>query len=508
MKTKNSIKNSFFSVITNLSSICIGLIFQAVFLKCLGSEYLGLNGLFSNIISMLGIVELGLGSAITYNLYKPLQNNDNETIKSLMLFYKKAYSLIALVIMILGLLITPFLGYFIKDLSINVNIYIVFLLFILDIVFSYLMSYKRSILYADQKNYIINIIHIFVLVFLNIIQIMFLLYTHNYYLYLVIKIVFRIVENYIIDFYVNNYYTYITDKDVKELDSEIKKDIIIKVKALFFHKIGGFIVSGTDNIIISTFLGISTVGLYSNYYLIINSVQTLFGQAIVALTPSVGHMLVEEDKTKSYSVFQKVRFANFWLATFAGTSILVIMENFICLWIGSEYLLKTSTLIILVINFFMMQMRNSYSTFKEAAGIYYEDRFVPIIESILNIVFSIILVKYLGIDGVFIGTIISGLCLWCFSYPKYVYKNLFSRTYKEYTRETLGYFILFIIISLFTFYISKLFFFTNPLYTFFLNILLCLIIPNMIIIIIFRNNNNFIYYKNLIFKLFHKKMGR
>lgn len=502
MRKKNSIKNMIASMGSNIVTIIIGLAAQAIFIKILGEEYLGLNGLFSNIISMLGIVELGIGNAIIYNLYKPIANNNIEEIKSLMRFYKKSYRIIALFVLIIGLLIIPLLQ-FIVDLdsvTISINVYFVYILFLIDIVCSYLLSYKRSILYAYQKNYIVNIIHMGYTILLNILQLLILYVTKNYYLYLVIKIIVRLLENIIITIIANKKYNYLLDKDIKALDKKIEKDIFTKVKALFFHKIGSFIVLGSDNIIISKFLGLTTVGLYSNYYLIINAVQTLFGQTLVALIPSVGNLLVTEKKDKVFDVFKKVRFMNFWISTFASIALLVIMQSFINIWIGEKYLLSVAVLMVLVFNFYQKMMRNSYGTFKEAAGIYNEDKFVPVVESLINIIVSIILVKKIGLAGVFVGTIISGLALWCFSYPKYVYKKLFERSYVDYAKETIGYILLFVTIAAITYYISTLINFSNIYLEFIVNCLISVIIPNLILLIVFFNNGNFKYYLNLVKK--------
>ena len=504
MRVKNSIKNTTAAIVSNILTILIGLVAQAVFIKILGTEYLGINGLFTNIISMLGIVELGIGSAIVYNLYKPIANRDKETIKSLMNFYKKAYHIIALVVFIIGISIIPFLSYFIGETIVDININLVYLLFIIDIVCSYLLTYKRSLLYADQKNYIINIIHMIYLVTLNISQLLLLYITKNYYLYLGIKIILRIIENVVITIIVNKKYSYLKEKNIKKLDKKIEKDIFQKVKALFFHKIGSFIVLGTDNLIISRYLGIITVGLYSNYYMIINALNTLFSQAITALTPSVGNLLVEKNSNKNFEVFRKVRFINFWIATFTSVALLIIMNSFITFWIGEAYLLSNLVLITLVINFFMTMMRNSYSTFKEAAGIFHEDRYVPIIESFVNIVASIILLKYFGLAGVFMGTIISGLILWCYSYPKFVYKKLFCRSYLSYIKETISYIILFILILIISYKISNIYTFYNIWVQLLYNIIVSLIIPNIILLIIFYKNDNLKYYYRLFKKLVKK----
>ncbi len=498
MRTKNSIRNTIAALASNIVAIFVGLIAQSVFIKTLGAEYLGINGLFTNIISMLGIVELGIGSAIIYNLYKPIVNKDYDTINSLMNFYKKAYNIIAIIVLLIGISITPFLGYFTGKVTIAVNIELIYILFIIDIVFSYIFSYKRSLLYADQKNYIVNIVHMIYLILLNTTQLIALYITKNYYLYLVVKIIFRILENIFITIIVNKKYKYLKEKNIQKLDKKIEKDIFKKIKALFFHKIAAFVVLGTDNIVISRFLGVISVGLYSNYYLIINAINVLFGQVMTSLTPSIGNMIVKDSKEKAFDIFKKIRFLNFWLCTFTSTALLLMMSDFIKIWIGKEYLLPIYVLLVLVINYFQKMMRYSYSIFKEAAGIYYEDRYVPIIEATTNIVASVILVKNFGLAGVFIGTIISSLIIWCYSYPKFVYKKLFDRKYKSYIKETILYLFLFITIISVSYFISSIVNFNNNFISLIFNTIISILIPNIIIIMIFKNNNNFKYCINLI----------
>ena len=501
MKTKQSIKNSVISMIQYTIIMLIGFISQKIFINILGTEYLGLNGLFTNIISMLGIVELGIGSAIIYNLYKPIVNNDYTTINSLMKFYKKAYFIISIIIFVLGLCFIPFLPHFVGKVTIKINIILIYLLFLLDIVASYFLSYKRSMLYADQKNYIISLIHIVIYTLLNIFQLVFLYFTKNYYVYLVIKIIFRLIENIIITIYVNKKYKNLNVKNAENLDKNILDDIVKKIKALFFHKIGTFIILGTDNIIISRYLGLVVVGLYSNYYLIINALELLFGEAINSLTPSVGHLLVENDIKKNYDVFKKIRFINFWIATFTGIGLLILVQPFITIWLGAEYLLSLLVLITLVINYYKKMMRYTYSAFKNAAGIYYEDRFIPLLESLTNIAVSILLVNLIGLPGVFIGTIMSSLCLWCYSYPKFVYKSLFNRSYKSYIKETIQYFVLFLIVAVVTYIISSNIVVNNNFLQLIIDAFCVIIIPNVIIFALFRNTENYKYFKSLLIKL-------
>lgn len=497
MRTKNSLKNTSISMLANILTIIVGLISQAVFIKTLGEEYLGLNGLFTNIISMLSVVELGISSAIIYNLYKPISENNIKKIKALMYFYRKCYLIISIIIFILGLAITPFLEIFTGNITIDINIKLVYLLFVIDIVASYFLSYKRSIIIANQKNYIITIIHIIYLVILNTFQIAILLISKNYYLYLIIKIIMRVAENIIITIKANQLYPYLKNNQ-EQLDDTTKKDIITKVKALFFHKLGGFFVLGTDNIIISKFLGVITVGLYSNYYLIINSIKTIFTQVMNTLTPSIGNLLLEENKEKNYQVFKRLCFINFWITLVSGISLLIVMDSFITIWIGKKYLFSINVLFILVFDYYQKSMRNSYMAFKEAAGIYHEDRFVPLIESFINIVTSIILLHYFKLAGVFMGTIISSLVLWGYSYPKYVYKKLFGRSYLAYFKETTFYLVLFTITLYISYNLKNLINIENMYLSLFNNVMISILVPNIIMLLLFYKSDNFKYYINML----------
>lgn len=497
MRTEKSIKNVIVAFISNFSNIIIGFISQAIFIKYLGEEYLGLNGLFSNLVSMLGIVELGLGSALIYHLYEPIAKKSIDEIKSLMQFYKKSYNIIALIITILGLLITPFLNFFVET-SLNVNIYIIFILFIIDIVFSYLLSYKRSILYGNQENYIVNAIHILYTLFMNISQIIVLIYSKNYFYYLIIKIISRILENIIITYIANKKYPYIKDKNAKKLDNEIKKDVFKKVKGLFLHKIGSYLVLGTDNIIISKFINLITVGIYSNYALISNGIKNLFSQIYYSITASVGNLLIEKEPEKSYDIYQKMLFMNYWLACFCSISFFIISKPFVTVWLGKNYILNNITVFFLMIQLFLDIFGYTIGSFKTGAGIFHEDRWIPLLQSIINIVVSVILVKSMGLTGVIIGTIVSQLLLYTYSYPKYVYEPIFKRNKLKYYKEMIQYLLLFLMTFTITVLLTKYININNSFIELIIYATICIIIPNIITILLFFRSKEFKYFINLI----------
>lgn len=497
MRTELSVKNSIFATIMIVIKILITFLAQKIFVLILDAEYLGANGLFTNVIGLLSLAELGFGQAIIFNLYKPIANDDKETIKSLMKLYQKAYNWITISIAIIGMAIIPFLGFFIGETTLNLNFTLVYILFLSQALASYVLTYKRSILYAYQENYIVSIIDMIYIIVMNVAQLSVLYITKNYYLYLVIKGVCIFIENIIITFIANKKYSFIKDKDVKPLEKTVEKNIFERIKAQIFHRIGGIVVNGTDNIIISKFLGLLMSGLYANYYMILYAVSEVVHQIIAALIPSVGNLLTEENEKRSFDVYKKINFFDFWVTVFASVSILVITQSFVTLWMGELYLLPMGVLVVLVINQYQKMMRQTNDVFLNAAGICIETKYVPIVESILNIVFSILLLKPFGLAGVFIGTIISSMALWCYTYPKFVYKNLLGGKYSNYIKENLIYFLLFVIIAAVTYGISMTFAISNLWLDIIARVALCLVVPNLILFLIYRKSEEFAYFKSL-----------
>lgn len=481
MRTEYSIRNSIVSIISIILTMFFGFLVQKVFLNALGTEYLGLNGLFNNIITMLSIVELGIGPAIICNLYEPVAKNNISKIKSLVKFYKICYRIIALIIFIISICLIPFLNIIVGENSISQNIYIIYLVFVMDTIMSYLLTYKRSVLYANQKNYIINMTHLLITLFMNIIQITILKKTYNYILFLIIRVLLRVTENMIITIIVNRMYPYLKEEEIENIDKGTKESILNKVKGLIFHKIGGFMVTGTDNMLISSFIGISEVGIYSNYLLIINAINTLITQVFTSISSSIGNLIITENKNKIFEVYLNINFINFIIAIFGSISLLFLLQPFITLWVGEQYLFSFEIIIVLVLNFFITIMRRSINIFKEAAGVFYEDRFLPIIESIINIVTSIIFIKLFGIIGVFLGTILSNVFLYIFDYPKYAYEKLFNRKEREFIIKFIKQISIFIVIALITYCLCLLFKNDNLIIVILYRLTICIVVTLLFI---------------------------
>lgn len=505
MRTSYSIKNSTTSILSNIVILFIGFIAKTIFIEIFGVEYLGLNGLFENILMVLNFFELGIGNAIVFNLYKPISENNQIKIKSLILFYKKIYNLIIVLIFIMGIMFIPFLKYIVKTVTININVYAIYLLFLISTLISYFIAYKRSLIIAYQKSYVINIIHMLYFIIVNVCQLLIILITKNYYLYLIVKLICLFCENVVISIKANKDYPYINDTNTNDLDKETKNDILSRVKALIYHKFATVIIFGTDNIIISLFLGIIPVGLYTNYNYIIKNVSNLFGELFLSCTASIGNLLTEKNFNKRFLVFKRIRFLNFWITVLTANCLFIMIQPFIKLWLGDEYLLSLPVLVVLIINYYQSMMRNSFSIFKDSAGIWIEDKFVPLIESLLNVIFSIMLLKIFGLIGVFIGTLMSSLILWAYSYPKCVYQKLFKRNYINYTKEIIEHILIFICITIITYAISNFFIFDSLLIKFIINTLISITIPTVLQLIIFNKNEDFKYFISLIKSLIHKK---
>ncbi len=505
----NSLKNSSIMLLYFIATFILSFIARTVFLNTLGVEYNGLSSLFSNILSMLSIAELGIGSAIICHLYKPVAEDNIPMIQSLMGFYKKAYYLIALIMFIGSIICLPILPYIVGENTLPINIYVVFLLYALSSVASYLFIYNRSIIVAHQKNYIITICDIGYKIVLNIVQIIILQKTKNYYLYLVIQIVCILLNNIVVTQIAYIKYPYLKDRTKNKLPAEILIDIKQKIKGLLFHKIAGFIVLGTDNILISRLCGLVTVGLYNNYYLIIGTINSVIGQVLGSVTSSIGNLIVTSKKENIFVVYKKMSFLQYVIGTIVGVCIFNVSGPFISIWIGRQYLFSNGILFVILLNNYLQNNRKVINAFKEAAGIYHEDRFIPIIESIINLIFSILFGIKFGLAGIFMGTIASTMILYIYSYPIIVYKRLFDKEIWSYYKEIITHLALYLICFSCSFFLCERLQVASLFLQLIINLGICIITCLGIYYVLFRKTMECQFYisifSNVIKKLFVRK---
>lgn len=502
-RTENSIINSAMSIVTQVLTVVLNFAVKTVFIKMLSDEYLGVNGLFTNIITMLSLADLGIGIAIPYSLYKPLAKKDEHKINVLMNFYKKVYTIIGIAVLLIGLSLTPFLGLIIKDIPKNVpHLSLIYILFVIHSASSYFFVYKKFLIDSDQKGYITSRIIFTFSTLLSIIQIILLVTTKNYILFLLSSIILVIIQNIYISSKANKLYPFIKNKTDEKLEKEDMEGIKKNVSSLFIYKVGTVIMNGTDNIIISKFIGLIIVGFYSNYVLIINSITTVLNQIFNAITSSIGNLVVTTNKKRSKEVYDNLNFANFWLYALFGVCIIVLINPFINIWIGKKYVMGFSIVFLLVLNFYVLGMQSVTNSFRNAYGLFWIAKYRPIIMVIINIVISVVLVQFIGIEGVLIGTLVSRLVTTAWLDPYIVHKYGFEISPKSYYIDYLKYLVIFIAISIILNYFVSMVAINN-IFILILIAILVVISVNVILVLLFFKTSEFNYFYDKIKKIRH-----
>ena len=432
MRTLNSAKNLASSLGITLIMTLLGFFTRKVFVDNVGVEYLGLNGLLQNILGIMTLLEGGFATSVVYNLYKPLAEDDRPKILALLQLYRKVYRYIALGIIFFALCLYPFIDVFIKGGENLEYVSVVYFIFLFNSVVNYFTAYKWSIINASQQNYKLTTINLIYQVGLNLAKLGILYFTKNYILYLVVEALFGVGLNIGIVWKANQLFPYIRTKEKYLLDVATKTNIITNMKALFINKIGGFFMHSTDNIIISAFVGVASIGLYSNYTLITGTIGNVVNQALNSFSESVGNLIASESSEKVYEVFKTTFFVNFLLAYVPVIILHNTINPFIAWWLGEEYLLGYATLCIILFNFYINTMRNTALTFKTKAGIFVKDRYTPLLQGIINLALSYIFVQYWGLPGVLFATSLSILSIGFWQFPRLCYKYVFHQSLWNY----------------------------------------------------------------------------
>lgn len=433
-------KNIVYSSVNYIVVYALRFISRIVFIHTLPIEYLGINGLFSNILSVLSLVELGIGPAIIFSLYKPLALKDTETIKSIMRFYKKAYTCIGTIVFGLGFILYPFLDYFIKGNHGIPELHYFYLVYVANAGISYFWSYKRSLLIADQKHYVFNIAQMYVQAVVTLSQILLLIFTQSYWCFILLMFAGTLCENLFAALKADKEYPYLEEK-THSLDKNIKDEIIKNTKAMLAHKIGGAVVFSSSNIVISKFVGLGAVGIYSNYCMVTKTIDYLAFKIVGSITASIGHMIVTDTDEHKIKIFKVTQFFASFQSSLIAVGFYVLINPFVELWVGSDYLFNKITVAAFVFSFYLTCMRKNVLMFHDACGLFWYDRYKPLVESVINLFASIYLAKEYGIVGVLYGNIISTLltCFWIEPYVLFRYGIKYQLTsyYKEYFQYTM-----------------------------------------------------------------------
>lgn len=499
-RLSNSIKNSFWGAFSNIVITILNFIVRTIFIKVLGTEYLGINGLFTNILYILSFAEMGVGHAITYSMYKPAAYNDKEKIKSLLKLYQKFYTVIGITIFVIGILIIPFFPFIIKDTpNISENLIIIYLLYLFETASSYFLVYKRSIIIVNQQDYVYDVVKLILQVIKAIVQIFVLLYTHNYILYLLIFVLSTLITNAITCGIANRMYPFILDKDVIPLPKNEEKKIIDNIKSLILYKLGKVSLSGTDNIIISALIGIAAVGLYSNYSLIISAVSGITYILLKGTISSIGNVNATESNVKKESLHKQILFVSAWLYGFITVCLAVLLDPFITLWIGEEYLIGNAACLAVLLYILVDGLEFSSHTYISTLGYFKQTKYSSLACALINIILSIILGIKLGLFGIFIATSISKILTTSWFDTYVLYKNEFKKSPKSYYFKHIKMILCVGINFLICNYIIGLID-GNTIIIFGLKCLLTIILCNLIFAIMFFKSEEFENVWKLVFK--------
>lgn len=499
-RVKEASRNMFYGMINRTICILGPFIIRSLMINYMGAEFLGLDSLFKSVLQVLNLAELGLSSAITFSMYDPIARNDNDCVCALLNFYRRAYLIIGIVISFFGLALVPMLPYLINgDIPSNLNLYVLYFLYILNIVLSYFMfGYKESILVAHQRSDISNNIMSVANILLYLMQISAIIYLKSYYAYIIVILISTIFSNIITG--------YITDKKFPqircrgELIDAQKKDLYKRISGLMLYKISQVCRNSFDSIILSAYLGLTAVAKYHNYYYIMNGIAVFFSVMANSIMAGIGNSIAVESIEKNYNDLKRLYLLYNWLAGWCTACLLCLYQDFMEVWVGKEYLLSDGMVILFCVYFYSLRVGDIAAIYRQSAGLWWEDRFRPIIESVANLTLNIFMVKFWGMVGVIISTIVTVIAInipWA-SYVlfKYYFRKDVRIYWKRIVINSLVVFIACLVTKIFSNFVGE-----TGINALALKGMICLFLPNIVLYFIYFKTTEFKQAKRLVIKM-------
>lgn len=495
-RTKNSALNIASNVGIRLLTLLLSFASRTVFIYTLGAEYLGLNGLFSNVLSFLALSELGIGTAISFLLYKPLAIGDVERIKTVMAFYKKCYSIIGTVIVLLGVALMPFLKYLVNfDQPIPENLYLVFFFFVLQSAVSYFfVAYKQTLIDANQKKYKLTKYEIGFSILNCLADIVVLLVFHDYITYLVTKLLLVVLRNLVLAHKIDSLYPYLKEPVKTKLSKQEIGKIFKDIYSVAVFKFGSVLFNSVTNIVTSAVVGTIVVGYYSNYTMIVSQVEAAFMLVVSAVAASVGNVVAVESKEKQYAIYKKLNLITFFIYGIASICLFQLLNSFVNLWlgnIGKEYLLSQFVVGLIVANLYTNCSCQVLDRFRTAAGYFKIGRDLQVVGGIVNVFLSVVLAKKWGFEGALISPFVCKMLITVTPFVLRVGKSVFNKSYVYMMFEYFS--NLFIICAIST----GIWFLCRPIH---LGSIWLFIIEVLITILVSFFSLSLIYYKTTAFK--------
>ncbi len=442
-RVKSAKRNIAFGYVGQIATAIMSFILRNTFILFLSENLLGINSTYTNVLALLNMAELGIGTALNFSLYEPVARGDREKIKSYMQLYRKAYYVIACVVAVIGLALVPFLKYLVKnpgEMTVR-DMTLYYLIFLFNTVSSYFVAYKYSLVNAEQKNYIQTNIITITKIFTVLFQIIVVAVTKNFYLFLLTDAFIQLIQKIFVSRFLDKMYPYLREKDITPLTKEESGEIWSKTKALVFHKGGDVARLQTDALIISSLIEVKMAGHVDNYNLIISTVSNFVNIIFNSVISSFGNLIATETRQKQFEIFKVYRFFASWIYGFSCVGFMILLTPLIKLWLGDNWLLPSAAVYCILIDYYFKGDRIVLSNYKTAAGVFEQDKYLALIQGAVNLIISIWLVQTpLGLTGVYIGTIVSGLIA-NITKPIIIYRACFDKGASEYFVDSAKYLV-------------------------------------------------------------------
>ena len=424
-RAANSAKNMLSGFTYQFVTLVLSFVSRTVFVRTLGTEYLGLNGIFSDVLNLLFMADLGFSTTMAYSFYKPLAEHDESKMAGLIHFYKRVYSVIAVTVTVCGIAVIPFLKYIINTEKEIEHLTVYYLFSLANVVISYLFIYKSTILTADQKNYKVVNISIWTNLLKTVLQIAALLLLHNYIIYLAIGVVIQFANNLIASKEAEKQYPFI--KNGGDITKEEEKSIFKNMKSVFLYKFSGTLFNATDNILISVLIGTAMAGIYSNYLMVSNKLLLAVQIIFSALTASIGNVIVKEKSEKRYEIFRATQSVSFIMCGIIVSAFCILANDLVAVWLGSEFTIGTGAILAMTLNTYLSCVLQPLWVYRDATGMYVRTKYIMFAGAVLNIILSILLGMWIGLAGIILASALARLGTYFWYEPKILFREYFER---------------------------------------------------------------------------------
>lgn len=482
-RAQKTVKNTTANIVNRIIYILLGFVLRTVFIYTLGVQYSGVTDVFTNILTMLSLSELGMSTAISAAMYKPIHEGDHEKIQKIMGFYKVAYRIVAAFVVGVGVVLLPFVPYLVKEIpDVSEPLQLIFILYIIKTASSYLIIYKRTIIEADQKQYIIKPLDTYSAIVRYAVEAIMLFVFRNFILYLVLEIAGVLLQNFIITRKVEKLYPNAFAKTNEHLEKQDRKKLFKDIKGAAIYHITATFNNSIDSVLISSLISTTVLGFVSNYTMLRIQVEMILKQFYSAVTPSIGNLAVSKDSNKQGQVFEDMLYLNFLIVNFCAVSLYVLLGPFVNVWLGEGFVLGTNIALIIACDFFANMFLMIVTVFKNSNGFFVIGAYRPIVTTALNIGLSVLFIKLFGLWGTFFATVIARYTTqWYDMYQ--MNKNIFKRSFGGLFFKYWFYTGLFLLSAFLTGSLSGLFIISNPWLKLIVNGLCCIVIPNVVAIV-------------------------